>query len=185
LTNGGSFTVPTITYDINGHITSTGTNKLTLPSITTITGNAGSATKFNSTRKIELTGGVTGSATTDGSSGWSIATTVTDYSHMHHPNNLICGNSYTVGSLDPLTSAYIGSAVSNKTFGLPANAITIEYSTDGGSTWTNYGATDSQKRDLFAETRATNFVIGKSTSASTNSTNNRLRITIEPKDRYV
>lgn len=101
------------------------------------------ATKFSSTRKIELTGDVTGSATTDGSNGWSITATVADNSHYHQINNLTLGNSASSGSLDPLTSAFIGSAVSNKSFGLPANAITIQYSTDGGSTWTDYGATDS------------------------------------------
>lgn len=53
------------------------------------TGNAGTATKFNSTRKIELTGDVTGSATTDGSSGWSIATTVADNSHNHDSSTIL------------------------------------------------------------------------------------------------
>lgn len=46
------------------------------PAQTTITGNAGTATKFNSSRTIQLTGDITGSATTDGSSGWSITTTI-------------------------------------------------------------------------------------------------------------
>lgn len=41
----------------------------------TFHGNATTASKFNSTRKIELTGAVTGSDTKDGSSGWTIATT--------------------------------------------------------------------------------------------------------------
>lgn len=72
LTNGGSFTVPTITYDINGHITATGTNKLTLPSITSVTGNAGTATKFASAQSVALTGDTTGSASSQ--AGWSITT---------------------------------------------------------------------------------------------------------------
>lgn len=46
------------------------------PAQTTITGNAGTATKFNSDRTIQLTGDITGSAATDGSSGWSITTTI-------------------------------------------------------------------------------------------------------------
>lgn len=41
------------------------------------------ATKFNSNRTIALTGDVTGSTSGDGSSGWSIATTVQDDSHYH------------------------------------------------------------------------------------------------------
>jgi len=51
---------------------------LTAPKfIGALQGNADTATKFNSTRKIELTGAVTGSATTDGSNGWIINTSVT------------------------------------------------------------------------------------------------------------
>ena len=51
---------------------------LTAPKfIGALQGNADTATKFNSTRKIELTGAVTGSATTDGSNGWTINTSVT------------------------------------------------------------------------------------------------------------
>ena len=41
------------------------------------------ATKFSSSRTIALTGDVTGSASGDGSSGWSINTTVGDDSHYH------------------------------------------------------------------------------------------------------
>ena len=149
------------------------------------TGNAGTATKFNSTRKIQLTGDVNGSATTDGSSGWSIATTVADNSHNHAPNNIVQGNSASAGTLDPLTQAMIGSAASNKSFGLPAEAVQIEYSTDGGITWADYGATDAQKEDLFSETRASGFYIGKGSSASLNKLTNQLRITITPTDRYV
>lgn len=52
------------------------------------TGNAGTATKFNSSRTITLTGDVTGSGSGDGSSGWSIATTVKDNSHGHVPSNI-------------------------------------------------------------------------------------------------
>lgn len=73
ITNGGSFTIPTVTYDINGHITTTGTNKLTLPNITSVSGNAGTATKFASAQSVTLTGDTTGTASSQ--AGWSIATT--------------------------------------------------------------------------------------------------------------
>lgn len=41
------------------------------------------ATKFSSSRTVALTGDVTGSASGDGSNGWSVATTVQDDSHNH------------------------------------------------------------------------------------------------------
>lgn len=51
-----------------------------------LSGNATSsttATKFSSARTIALTGDVSGTASADGSSGWSISTTVADNSHNH------------------------------------------------------------------------------------------------------
>lgn len=48
-----------------------------------IEGNASTASSFNSARTIALTGDVTGSASSNGASGWSIATTVGDNSHNH------------------------------------------------------------------------------------------------------
>ena len=57
---------------------------------------------------------------------------------------------YTAAGLDPIAAAMIGAAASNKSFGLPAEAITIEYSNDGGATWEDYGASDTAKFGLFA-----------------------------------
>lgn len=51
-------------------------------------GSATTATKFNSNRTIALTGDVTGSVSGDGSSGWSIATTVQDNSHNHNSTTI-------------------------------------------------------------------------------------------------
>ena len=47
------------------------------------------ATKFSSSRTITLTGDVTGSASGDGSSGWSISTAVGDDSHNHTVDTII------------------------------------------------------------------------------------------------
>ena len=60
-------------------------------------------------------------------------------------------------------------------FAKPAG-ITIEYSTNGGSTWTDYGATDAQKIALVSGI-GSNFYIGKKTSSIT--TNDKLRITVD------
>ena len=106
-------------------------------------------------------------------------------SHTHLVTDISQGQAAVVEGLDPLTQALVGSAASNKSFGLPANAITIEYSTNGGSSWSSYGATDDQKKALFAETRTFTPILGKSASKDTNTVNNQLRVTIEPTDRYV
>ena len=48
-----------------------------------LNGNADTATNFNSARTITLVGDVTGSASSNGASGWSITTTVGNDSHTH------------------------------------------------------------------------------------------------------
>ena len=51
---GGTFTIPQVTYDAQGHITSKGTTTMTMPATpTTVTGNAGSATKLKTARAID------------------------------------------------------------------------------------------------------------------------------------
>lgn len=60
---GGTFVIPSITYDSNGLITSTTTTTMTMPATpTTITGNAGSATKLATARNFSITGGATAAA---------------------------------------------------------------------------------------------------------------------------
>lgn len=54
LTFGGTFLVPKITYDAQGHITSKGTTTMTMPAApTTVSGNSGSATKLATSRNID------------------------------------------------------------------------------------------------------------------------------------
>ena len=76
----------------------------------------------------------------------------------------------------------INTARSPKSAFLPANCITVEYSSDAGKTWEDYGLSEAQKRDLFALTCDTYVGLSKSSPVSTNDC---VRITIEPLDRYV
>lgn len=145
---------------------------------------ATTATKFSSSRTIQLTGDVTGSASSNGESGWSIATTVANNSHSHVPSNINTGNDYTTGGLDWIASSKIGSAASNKSFGLPPEAIVVEYSTDGGSTWLDYGSSNVEKANLFNELGCY-YYLGKAKTKEANTTNCQLRVTITATDRYV
>lgn len=78
-------------------------------------------------------------------------------------------------------------------FGAKPSAIAVEYSTDGGSTWIDYGLNDDQKRNLFSQYAGTNVACGKHTHilptytgsivgtkdlSNANVANQRLRITI-------
>ena len=74
---GGTIIVPYVTVDAQGHITAAVDRTITLPAKpTSVSGNAGTATKLQNARTIALTGDVTGSATFDGSADVSIAATV-------------------------------------------------------------------------------------------------------------
>lgn len=86
------------------------------------------------------------------------------------------------GSVSEIDGPKINSIRSPKSAFLPANCITVEYSSNGGSTWSDYGLTDVQKQDLFALSTSSNIKLSKSSPVSTNDC---VRITIEPLDRYV
>ena len=60
---GGTFTVPSVTYDSEGHITGKGSTTMTMPSApTSVSGNAGSATKLATARNFSITGAATAAA---------------------------------------------------------------------------------------------------------------------------
>ncbi len=119
-----------------------------------------------------------------GSAAYTASTNYAAATHTHARTDIGLTTDAMSANLDSVTRPMVGSAASNKSFNLPAAAIVIEYSTDGGSTWTDYGATDAQKIGLFSETRATNFYLGKASAKANNTVNNQLRVTIEPTDRY-
>ena len=88
-----------------------------------------------------------------------------------------------VGGIPPVFSGAISGSLEDKTAFLPADGITIEKSTDGGSTWVDYGIDDTSKRNLFAEKPyAASLSFGGSTKADLK---NKTRVTIAPSDgRY-
>lgn len=148
-----------------------------------INGNAESASKLKTGRTITLTGGVTGNNKFDGSSDISIEATVDASKHKHLLKEIVTNRdgtySTSLNSLDIISGAYIGSARSSKTFGLPAEQIEVEYSRDNGVTWTDYELDDSDKFLLFSEEK-TNVYLGKGSDKANNTVNNQLRITISP-----
>ena len=72
---GATFNVPYVTVDAKGRVTSISTKTVKIPAApSSVSGNAGTATKFASAQKVILTGEVTGEASSQ--AGWSIATTL-------------------------------------------------------------------------------------------------------------
>lgn len=59
LTYGGTFTIPSVSYDAQGHITGKGSSTMTMPAIPS---NVASATKLQNARNFSITGGATATA---------------------------------------------------------------------------------------------------------------------------
>lgn len=133
-----------------------------------ISGNAGSASKLLTARTISLTGDATGSTTFDGSKNASITVAVNNDSHNHSENSISgiyeskikWDNPTTViksGSIiSPIDTTLIPELAANRFAGM-SNGITYEYSRDNGETWLPYSDTDAAliTKKLFNEMRDT------------------------------
>ncbi len=105
------------------------------------------------------------------------------YAKTYHDHDAFAVNSYgsgrnTQGSVPPIYSGAISGSLENKTIFMPADAIVIEKTTDGGKTWADAGTDNQTKRGLF---------LGRDSSAvspGTPSLSNKIRITVNPIDRY-
>lgn len=86
------------------------------------------------------------------------------------------GGKNFASSYGPIDAAMVSELGAPRTMFAKAAGIVVEYSTDGGSTWVDYGATNEQKVALFSVGQ--NFYTGKNTSASGVSTNNMLRVSL-------
>ena len=96
-------------------------------------------------------------------------------SYHTHTDGQIELKSNGIGSVTPIDMAISNVHNANRlAFGNP-DGITIEYSTDNGSTWADYGATNNQKTALVSGI-GDNFIIGKTSSGVT--TSYKLRITL-------
>lgn len=137
-------------------------------------GNAATATKLANKRTITLGTGATGTATGfDGSENITIPVTVVREKYLSWGGKNIVED---IAPVDASMSGTLGGVRSN--FMLPAG-ITIEYSTDSGATWTDYGASNSDKRALVSEcVYMPNLKLGKYTNGATRATD-QLRITID------
>lgn len=122
-------------------------------------------------RKISLGTAVSSTATEfDGSKDITIPV------NSVYGSYLDWGGRNLTNSISPIDAAlsYIHSA--NRLQFAKPDGITIEYSTNSGSTWTDYGASESQKIALVSGL-STGYLLGKRTSGAT-ATTDALRITL-------
>lgn len=102
------------------------------PAQTSVSGNAGTATKLATARTITLSGDVSGSTTFDGSGDVTITATVADDSHNH-----------TISNVDGLQAALDGKAASSHTHSAYVNQNAFSKVVVGSTTIAADSATDT------------------------------------------
>ena len=138
------------------------------PAQTTVSGNAGSATKLATARSIALGTAVNSTATNFDGTG-NITIPVTGVKEAY----LTWGGTNLSGAVSPIGAALSSEHSANRIAYLNPNALYIEYSNDGGSTWTNANISDNAKTNFV--TKSESISVG---SASTVTVNHRTRITL-------
>lgn len=127
--------------------------------------------KLSTGRKISLGTAVTSTATEfDGSKDITIPVNSVSASYLSW------GGRSIAGAISPIDAALSYMHSANRLQFAKPEGITIEYSTNSGSTWTDYGASNSEKIALVSGLYA-NLYLGKHTSGTT-ATTDALRITL-------
>jgi hypothetical protein len=102
-------------------------------------GNAATATKLKTAFTLSLAGAADDSVTIDGSANRTLTINGIKESYLEW------GGKNFVGGYSPIDAAMIGRLGADRMAFARAAGITVEYSTDSGATWVDYGATDAEK----------------------------------------
>lgn len=142
------------------------------PAQTSVSGNAGTATKLQTARTIALGTGATGTATSfDGSKNITIPVTGVKEAYLEW------GGRNFSGSFGPIDAAMVPHLGANRLAFMPAAGVAFEYSRDGGSTWTAYSTSDTNKINFFNGNGASHF-IGADTATKKDKAKYMFRVTI-------
>lgn len=135
--------------------------------------NAHLADNLRTPVKISLTTGALGNTNFDGSKDVQISVTSLKEAYLDW------GGRNLTGEYSALDAALVPTLGANRFAFMPAAGVTIEYSRDGGSTWTNYGASDQMKVQLF-DGEGTNLRIGADNSQTgVDKSKYQVRVTID------
>lgn len=186
--SGGLLTLGhgSITDDQGGMTLSTDEGSINLNSDVYASGNVGIGTAPASSYKLAVNGtvhatvfdGKLGTAT-KGAANLPIylnagtPTPVTSLAEAY----LSWGGKNFSGSYGPIDAAMVPVLGANRSAFAKAAGITVEYSRDGGTTWTDYGAADTTKTGLFSGISA-GFSIGKADSSHKATASYKLRVTL-------
>ena len=129
-----------------------------------ISGNAATATKVGTS--------TVGSSTMPVYIKSGAPTAITSFPEAY----LSWGGTNTSGSVTPIGMTLSSEHSANRLAFINGNALTFEYSSDAGSTWTDYGYTASIKSQVF--TTSYDVPIGRANFSTEYTTNSRTRITL-------
>ena len=134
-------------------------------------GTAAAATKLATGRSIGLSTAVSATTQTfDGTGNITIPVNGVKEAYLEW------GGRSMSGGFGPLDASLIPELGANRLAFMPASAIEIQYSTNGGSTWATYpSVTDTAKINLF-NGNSSNFYIGANSSSGVTKDNYQLRI---------
>ena len=99
------------------------------------------------------------------------------YEDKMYEANLQWGGKNFSASYGCIDAAMIGELGANRFAFLHPNGVTTEYSTNGGSTWIDYGQTGTGKTAIFSV--GNGMYLGKHTTTGSSTVNDQLRITID------
>lgn len=89
------------------------------------------------------------------------------------------GGANIVGDISPVDAAMSNVHSANRAELCKPAGVTIEYSTDAGATWVDYGASDVLKKTLFSSEYTPQFFLGKVTGPKNTNKNVKLRVTMD------
>lgn len=101
----------------------------------------------------------------------------TNYDLSVKEANIQWGGKNFAGSFGAIDAAMVADLGANRMAFAKAAGVTIEYSTNGGSTWTDYGASEASKLGLTST--GAGLYLGKHNTNGTGTANDRLRITFD------
>lgn len=123
-------------------------------------------------KTIALGTGATGTATSfDGSNNITIPVTSVYEAYLSW------GGRNFSGAYGPIDAAMVPDLGANRLAFMPAAGIEVQYSRDGGSTWSTYSTSNANKINLFNGNRA-GHSIGANSATGIDKSNYQLRITI-------
>ena len=121
---------------------------------------------------IALTGGAIGTQNLSGSN--SVSINVSEVKEGY----LTWGGKNLMDGFGPIDAAMIPTLGANRLEACKAAGITVEYSRDGGSTWTDYGLSDIEKRRLLGS-YSSSIKVGKATNSDQYKANYQVRVTLD------